>query len=388
MRPPRVFSFIAVLAAFSRCGELPYFSRGALVSNFRLRFRDLEQKVYKHWNVKNPDHMASAAVAALSEDPDLIDFDAAECLAWALAQGEADLPTQTWLFDFGQPAITVVRNDDFRIDILYWLENASPTHDHITCGAFAAVLGDRLHGIYEFDADRDLDPNVRVGSLRRNHFGVMRERDVCVIQPEFIHDVFWLGRPTVTLVVRCSHHPDRRSKPRDYIGPGLAVVAKSNQETSRTSRLVEGLGLLRKARSPRYLESLQIIFTSPDATLAYYAFFDAAVAAPDSLDAVLERIQSPSALIERLLLGRDELVRRSFFGGLYTNDPDAQLAAGLLWADPECSEASTVIKLLHPGADPAAILDNAAVTYDDLSAEAAGAARAMARRLSGAVSVG
>ena len=78
------------------------------------------------------------------------------------------LPEQSWTFDFGQPALTVVRNADFRIDLLYWIENTAATHDHITCGAFAAVHGDRLHGQYSFVGEQRLGRGSRPESSRRS----------------------------------------------------------------------------------------------------------------------------------------------------------------------------------------------------------------------------
>jgi hypothetical protein len=357
------------------------------MSNFELLFHDIEKRVYRNWNLKDPGHLGRASVTALSENTYLQDFDAGACLSWAVGPGASDLPTQTWHFDFGQPAVTVIRNDDFRIDLLYWLENATAIHDHITCGAFAAVLGDRLHGIYDFNDQQDLDEHVQTGILRRTDFGLMREGDAHEIQPDFIHDLYWLGRPTVTLVVRCTNHEPQPPKPHEYITPGLAIIAKANQNTSLVSRLVEGLALLRQANLTLYAESLQSILESADASLAYYGFLDAAVAAPEALDSVLERVSAPGTALAHLIAARPELVRRSFFGGLYTGDPDAQLAAGLLWADAELKDAADIIRRLNPDDDPAAVLHRAADTYDSLSAQAASEVRALAQRLTAAMPV-
>lgn len=357
------------------------------MSDFQSRFRELGDRVHRHWLPGDPSHLGQASVTALTESADLLDFDAGACLAWAVGPGAAELPTQTWQFDFGQPAVTVLRTEDFRIDLLYWLENASATHDHITCGAFAAVLGDRLHGIYEFDGGAPLDAHVQEGELRRTELGLMHEGDVSEIRPDFVHDVYWLGRPTVTLVVRCTNHPSRPPKPREYIAPGLAFAAKSTQETSRTSRLVEGLELLRRANLSLYTDSLRSILESGDASLAYYAFLDAAVAAPEALDKALDQIRTPGPALEQLRAARPEMVRRSFFAGLYTGDPDAQLAAGLLWADATPQEAAAIIGELTADS-PVEVLERAIITYDGLSDEAADAVRELSGQLAPAVSDG
>jgi hypothetical protein len=90
---------------------------------FAQRFAEVEASVYRCWDRDDEDHLAGAATRALEECRELLAIDPAECLQWALDSGVA-LPEQSWSFDFGQPAITVVRNADFRIDLLYWVENA------------------------------------------------------------------------------------------------------------------------------------------------------------------------------------------------------------------------------------------------------------------------
>lgn len=351
------------------------------MSDFRRRFRDLEAKVYKHWDRADPDHLAGAAARALSEDIDLSDFDSGACLAWAVGSGADELPAQTWQFDFGQPAITVARNDDFRIDLLYWLENASATHDHITCGAFAAVLGDRLHGVYEFEGGADLDAHVQAGDLRRTEMGAMREGDVCTIRPEFIHDVFWLGQPSVTLVVRCGTHDGRPENPREYLAPGLSMVAKSNLDSSRVMRQTEGLELLRRANGQLYVDSVASALRSSDSVLAYYAFLDAALTAPDVLDSVLSGLSGANPAVEHLVAGRSNLLRRSFYAGVYSVDLSARLAAGLLWADADSDAAASIIRMLHPDQEPADVVRRGIEALDSLDREAGRAARELAVRV-------
>jgi hypothetical protein len=347
------------------------------VSDFAVRFHELERNVFKHWDRSDPDHLAGAATSALAAEPELLDFDAGECLAWAVC-GSVELPTQSWQFDFGQPAITVARNDDFRIDLLYWLENASATHDHVTCGAFAAMLGERLHGIYQFHGERDLDPQVRLGDLRRTELGIMRESEICAIRPEFIHDLFWLEKPTVTLVIRCASHPEPPRKPREYIAPGFAYVAKEHHETSRVDRQAEGLDLLRQASGERYADALLAAFESTDAALCYYAFLNAAIAAPEVLDSIVDRVASPSPAFTALLGARRELVRRSFFGGVYAPDEVSRLAAGLLWAGAAPDDATRILASLYPGQQPTVLMRAAADALEGLSSDAANAASELA----------
>ncbi|WDM15545.1 hypothetical protein J3S85_31025 [Streptomyces lavenduligriseus] len=347
------------------------------MSSFGQLFSEIEAAVYRHWDRSAEDHLSEAATRALSAHPELLDFDSADCLQWAIRDHSA-LPVQSWDFDFGQPAITVVRNKDFRVDLLYWLENASSIHDHITCGAFAAVLGDRLHGVYRFEVAEDLGPWVQRGKLERTTLEIMGEGDVRPIRPDLIHDLFWLGKPSVTLVVRCAEHPSHIGKPRNYLSPGLAYVGKSHHHSSLVSRRAEALDLIRQADDEMYKDSLLSVLRGEDPSLAFFAFAGAALNSPGVLDASLDELQSDDApFLDLLVRTRRHIVRRSYFAGVYSAGEVSRLPIGLLWAEASTEDAHRLIDAAFPDEHPTTILKAAADELEDLAPEAAEQLRAL-----------
>jgi len=344
---------------------------------FAQRFAEVEASVYRCWDRDDEDHLAGAATRALEECRELLAFDPADCLQWALDAG-VSLPEQSWSFDFGQPAITVIRNADFRIDLLYWVENATAAHDHITCGAFSAILGDRLHGRYDFVGEQRLGPWIETGQLSKLEFEVMRQGDARPLRPDLIHDVFWLSKPSVTLVVRCANHPFAESKkPRSFWAPGLALVPKSEHDTSLVHRRAEGLSLMRMANQALYEDALRRTLEGDDPSLAYYAFMAAAVSAPEALDEALNSLGSPNAVIPHLVEARPQIVRRSHLGGLYTGDDESRLLVGLLWAEADVQACSDTIASVFPNESVGTVVDAAVSALEEVDPDTARQTRAL-----------
>lgn len=303
------------------------------MTDFARAFAHIAEKITRLWDRGDPEHLVNAAVAALGAT-DLSTIDPSACLEWAVTS--ASLPPQSWDFDFGQPAITVVRTPDFRIDLLYWMENATAAHDHVTCGAFAALHGDRVHTEFSFAESKVFDDNLAGGSLTRTGIEIMRTGDVRPISPHLIHDIYWIYKPTVTLVVRCESHPGPQRIPREYWSPGLAYVMTPQQQTSLLRRQAEAITLLRKASPQRYRRVLATVLHEGAPGLAYRAYLDAAITAPDVLDEVLGQISAGNthgdALIPLLNDCRPEFVRRSVLGGVFVRDRGVQTLTALRWA--------------------------------------------------------
>ena len=344
---------------------------------FAKHFAELEASIYRCWDREDEAHLADAATLALDHCRELLAFDPAECLQWALDPGVV-LPEQSWTFDFGQPALTVVRNADFRIDLLYWIDNTAATHDHITCGAFAAIHGDRLHGQYSFAGEQRLGPWIETGQLKKIEFEVMLEGDARPLRPELIHDVFWLSKPSVTLVVRCTEHPGAAGrKPRSFWAPGLALVPKSHHDTSLVTRRAEGLALMRMANQSMYEEALCRTLEGPDPSLAYYAFTAAAVSTPTVLDEALNGLTRPNPVLPHLVQARTQIVRRSHLGGLYTDDDESRLLVGLLWAEADPQACCDAIATVFPDESAATVVDAAVTTLEDIDPDIARQARTL-----------
>lgn len=140
----------------------------------------------------------------------------------------ASLPRQRPLGDaFGQPPAVFYLGDGFEVQALVWMEGSTSIHQHGFDGAFRVLCGSSLHVPYVFDPAGSLaDDHMQVGELRVRSPEVLRPGDTrpIVSGPGFIHALYHLERPSVTIVARntWSNLPFPQY---DYRPPGLAVDA-------------------------------------------------------------------------------------------------------------------------------------------------------------------
>lgn len=304
--------------------------------DFHERFETLADGLESHPDVGGPDHLGRAATQVLVDNRALLSIPPAACLQWLLTSRE--LPPQTWDNDFGQPSVTVACRPSFRIDLLYWRQKAAAIHKHVSCGAFAAISGERIHGRYRFESERAFDSSVEMGRLDRLASEVMRPGDVREIQPHHIHDLYWINTPSLTLTVRCVGHPGHEEAAWEYHQPGLGVLDAMHQPDSLVSKRVEGLRLLAQAAPGLYRQAVQDLLERGAPLLAYHAFRDALLLLSEGEEAesLLTRIERADGLLAILAEISPGLRRRMLMESVYCGkDREAQLLAGILWAEPE-----------------------------------------------------
>jgi len=303
--------------------------------DFHERFEILADALESHPAVGGPNHLGRAATEVLEKNRPLLNIPPAACLQWLLSS--PDLPPQTWDNDFGQPSVTVARRPSFRIDLLYWQQKATTTHKHVSCGAFAAISGARIHGMYCFQSERALDSSVEVGNLNRLVSEVMHPGDVREIQPHLIHDLYWINTPSLTLTVRCVGHPGHEEAAWEYHRPGFAFLDAVHQPDSLVSKRVEGLRLLAKVAPGLYRQAVQDALEQGSPLLAYHAFRDALfLLEGEQVEGLLTRIERADDLLQILAEVSPSLRRRMLLESIYCGkDREAQMLAGVLWAEPE-----------------------------------------------------
>jgi hypothetical protein len=188
-------------------------------------FRSLGQAISGAWSgcARRPADLPEVAAQALAdvEVPDGLDA-AAILSAFATA---SELPPQPGRRDdFGQPPLVVYRDGDLYIQALTWMDGTTAIHEHGFAGAFMVLQGASLHVVHDFSLGEQIaEDRLLVGDLRLRQPEVLRRLDVRRIEPggQFIHALFHLERPTVTVVVRNDTsglpHPQYT-----YLSPGLA----------------------------------------------------------------------------------------------------------------------------------------------------------------------
>jgi len=208
-------------------------------------FDELARAVDSRWTAagRRADRLSDIAAAALVEVPVPESLDASTVLD-RLARDDA-LPKQRKVADqFGQPPTVLHLSDGLEVQALTWIEGTTSIHQHGFDGAFRVLQGSSLHVEYDFDRSEELaDRHLLAGSLRMRGSEVLAAGDVRPIPsgPGFIHSLFHLERPSVTIVVR-NDSSDLPFPQYDYRHPGLGIDIQAKDE--RLGIRLRGLGSL------------------------------------------------------------------------------------------------------------------------------------------------
>ncbi|MGW9405838.1 hypothetical protein ACWGQ2_17935 [Arthrobacter sp. NPDC055585] len=307
-------------------------------------FEKVADDIYAFWDKDDSRHLGPASAEALRANREqLLGLSPTAMLQWAL---RGELPQQSWSNDFGDPALTLVDRPDFRVDVLYWDHNASPTHKHVSCGAFMAHHGDRLHQHFTFELEDQIDDHLSIGKLLGVDQEAMNSGGVREIQPHLIHDLFWLQRPSVTVSIRCKDHPGAPEKPNDFWSPGIQVLDMVHHETPIIRRKISTLQLLRNS-SPRMFEdevTSAVVEGSPllsYQTLIYLSELNDAVATPESVRRMMQ--ERGDEVSSHFVAGYEHFRRKSELSGIYTADRAAQALVALMWAGTDGQDTERVM---------------------------------------------
>ena len=146
---------------------------------------------------------------------------------------------------FGQPPVTLFAHERFVIDAYFWHTATTSIHDHGFSGAFAVVEGSSLHARYSFKQTQTYSDFVSEGTLSQDDFELLKVGDIRPIQSGngFIHSVFHLENPSLSLCVRTTGESAELLPQREYHPSGLARVSHvNNQRLALLPRLL-ALGL-------------------------------------------------------------------------------------------------------------------------------------------------
>ncbi|MER5266933.1 hypothetical protein ABTZ99_33050 [Actinosynnema sp. NPDC002837] len=334
-------------------------------------FELVEKEILALHEPGDPAHLAGAAAEALRVHRDRLQrLDPARLLVWAL---DAPLPPQPWANPFGDPALTVVHNEHFRIDLLYWNHNSTPTHKHVSCGAFAALHGPRLHQVFDFTERREIAPFVSTGRMTLRERHLMAQGDVHEIHPDLVHDLFWLTRPSVTISVRCNDHPGEVEQPWEFWEPGLTFLGMHQQPNADVRRRTAAMTTLRRAGERAFGSALTDLVRDGDPSLVYHVVMDTLASGPPRrwLPTILEALAARADGFGSVLGDAiPHLLRKIRLYPVYTGDVNAQLVVSLLWGGASTEDIAAFVADNVPGADVDAVFADAARRIADTGAEA------------------
>lgn len=139
---------------------------------------------------------------------------------------QMDLPA-----NFGDPPVTLFSGSRFVVDVYFWLDSTTAIHQHAFSGAFQVLAGSSVHCSYGFEQETQVNPHLLVGDLKLLDVSLLEVGDVREIHsgPRFIHSLFHLERPSVTITVRTRHAPLDQVQYR-YLKPSLAVDDQCHDE--------------------------------------------------------------------------------------------------------------------------------------------------------------
>jgi hypothetical protein len=199
------------------------------------RFPDLALEALE----RNPAHRNVRPVDVLSE----------------VAEGAA-LPAQAAdRSTFGEPPLTVFARTSFVIDVYFWFDGSTSTHEHSFCGAFQVLGGSSLHAIRRFECKRRVNSRFLLGDVRTERCEVLDVGDTRRILPgrAFAHALFHLDSPSTTVVIRTRGNPD--AMPQYTYAPPHIAFDPFFKPRSRELQL-EALHALERFDRERYWAAL------------------------------------------------------------------------------------------------------------------------------------
>ena len=200
-------------------------------------FADLGDRIARRWREQSHDEdvFPDIAVETLTASRVLTELGGDDVVEWALSA--PTLPPQNYT-GFGQPPVVLYRGHEFYIEALFWFDSTTAIHQHAFSGAFAVLGGSSVQTTYTFEQLERVNSHLLLGDLRFQTCEVLERGAVHAIEAgsPFIHALFHLDRPSVSIVVRTSaerqHNPQFSSPPSR---PGHRPVLRAGADDDATA---------------------------------------------------------------------------------------------------------------------------------------------------------
>lgn len=185
-------------------------------------FRKLGEQLEARWRQHDyaPAVFPDLATALLKDADQVGKIGTLDVLRWIASE---PAPPAQHPSLFSDLAISFYEAPRFFVSALVWLDGTTAIHQHSFSGAFRVLVGSSLHSRYRFTQERAVNDRFRLGSLEREGAELLGTGSVRRIESGagFIHSLFHLERPSVSLVARTRCEED--AKPQwSYAAPGVA----------------------------------------------------------------------------------------------------------------------------------------------------------------------
>jgi hypothetical protein len=235
-----------------------------------LYFEDLGQRVEYLWQRESYEESVFPDIAhnVLSSRAPGEHVTPTSIAQWIL--GRTSLPRQISLDEsFGQPPVTVYAGRRFFIDVYYWVDGTTMIHQHGFAGAFHVLAGSSIHGQYAWREARRVNAALLFGELTLRTMDLLPTGTTHRIVPHggFIHSLFHLERPSVTVVVR-NHGTQGGPPPYAYLKPSLAFDPFF--QDTLTTKTIQLVAMLHRAGDPAAGDIVAELLDRADLHTSYF----------------------------------------------------------------------------------------------------------------------
>jgi len=275
-------------------------------------FRDLGLTILERWRGADLDARAfpDIATGALKDRPPSAHVDPMEVIRW-VHEAPVLTPQRDLAAKFGQPPITVFHCEAFHIDVLFWVDGTTAIHQHAFSGAFHVMQGSSLECTFQFEPRRRYSELLMTGDLTLRGVALREKGDASPILAgtEFVHSLFHLDRPSVSVVVRTPS--DAHAGPQ-YTYSRAGVAFDPFARSDALDRRLQTLDLLRKVDSPEFEPLAVASIRRADAFLAFRLLTDLSnrVEPHEKYLDLLHSVKPDHAALVDALLVHAELGRR------------------------------------------------------------------------------
>jgi hypothetical protein len=233
-------------------------------------FQRLGEELERRWQEKAYalDAFPQLASELLENTADVSAVGTGDILRWIARN--ADLPPQQDpRSQFSDLAITFFETSRFFVSALVWLEGTTAIHQHSFSGAFRVLAGSSLHTRYSFDEERPVSDSFRLGALHREEVELLSTGSVrpIVSGQAYIHSLFHLDRPSVTLVIRTKRDDDDRPQ-WSYYPPGIGYDPFAGTPVTRIKKL-EAVAVLLTLEAENADPELEAMLAESDLETAF-----------------------------------------------------------------------------------------------------------------------
>ncbi|MDQ4145922.1 MAG: hypothetical protein M3198_19680 [Actinomycetota bacterium] len=334
--------------------ERPVRSAAAIEAYFDSLGRGVEGAWAGYHN--NEAHFPEVATRVLAETPVPPDADAVGVLQFLTSRHRL-VPQE--VYGFGEPPVTLYRGRDFRISALYWLDGTTAIHQHSFSGAFRVLEGSSIHVVYGFSGEEAVTSRLLLGDLRFGAAELLRRGDVRAILAgdAFIHALFHLDRPSVTIVVR-TNHQEETGPQFQYLRPGVAFDPFFEDET--LDRQLRGLTTLNQFAPEEALRCAREMISAADLFAGFWVTqhwltLDRSGRADEVVEHLVRRHGSIGDILRRVFAEKRRqygiIIRRRL-----VQDAMHRLFLALILNLPDRASVDAILKCMFPAEDPASLL--------------------------------